>query len=53
MKYKCCFCGKVLVGWGNDPYPANKNPDARCCDDCNETIVIPDRLSRLWEKDDE
>lgn len=48
----CCFCGKVFYGWGNNPYPANKDEDARCCDDCNTTVVIPVRLGliRLGEE---
>ena len=50
MVYKCCFCGKEFVGWGNNPYPANKDEDARCCDKCNDEIVIPERIARMWEK---
>ena len=44
---KCCFCGKEINGCGNNPYPADKNPDAVCCDHCNMTIVIPTRLDIL------
>lgn len=43
----CCFCGKPLEGWGNDPYPANRDMYARCCDECNFNIVIPKRLALL------
>lgn len=53
MEYICCFCGKKFEGWGNNPYPANKDDDARCCDSCNDSVVIPNRLARLWEKNSE
>lgn len=45
---ECCFCGRIIPFWvSNNPYPANKDPDARCCDMCNELKVIPARLGRL------
>ena len=44
----CCFCGRVIPYWvSNDPYPVNKDPDARCCDMCNDLKVIPARLEKL------
>lgn len=44
----CCFCGRVIPYWvSNNPYPVNKDPDARCCDMCNDLKVIPARLKRL------
>ena len=43
----CCICGKTFEGWGNNPYPVVKDEDARCCDDCNATYVIPARLEAL------
>ena len=48
---KCCICGKEFVGWGNNPYPVNKDEDARCCDDCNAMYVIPARLEALAKRD--
>ena len=45
-KTKCCFCGAHIEGWGNNPEPLIKDEDARCCDDCNGTIVLPIRLLR-------
>lgn len=41
----CCFCGKELVTFEqeNNPYPACKDEDARCCSECNDLIVIPAR----------
>ena len=46
-RIKCCICGKEFVGWGNNPYPVNNDPDARCCDDCNMNSVIPARIAVL------
>lgn len=44
----CCFCGRVIPYWvSNNPAPLNKDPDARCCDMCNDLKVIPARLERL------
>jgi len=49
----CCICGKKFVGWGNNPYPVVKDPEARCCDDCNTIHVITARLNQMYmEKDD-
>lgn len=50
MSYKetgtCCFCGKKYTHYGNsiDPLIHPSGIDARCCDVCNATIVIPNRL---------
>lgn len=46
----CCICGKEFKGWGNNPYPVNKDEDARCCDDCNSAFVIPARIAELAKK---
>ena len=43
-KHICCICGCEFEGWGNNPYPVRTDEDARCCDDCNMTYVIPFRL---------
>lgn len=49
MKIKCCFCGKEIEGWGNDPRPIVIADEImpRCCDDCHVKIVLPTRVS-LW-----
>ena len=53
-KHVCCICGKEFIGWGNNPDPVtdengNLFPDeARCCDDCNNNVVIPTRLAELY-----
>ena len=43
----CCICGKKFNGYGNNPDPVKK--EGRCCDDCNNTKVIPARLEE-WIK---
>lgn len=42
--FMCCFCNRAFKGWGNNPYPLNKDEKARCCDDCNANLVVPARL---------
>ena len=42
---KCCFCGKKIIGKGNNPEPAKPFPN-RCCEVCNLKIVIPVRLKK-------
>ena len=46
---KCCFCKKECGEYGNNPYPANLRPKARCCDFCNHTVVMPIRVPHLAE----
>lgn len=43
-KQKCCICNKPFIGYGNNPAPVKHK--GRCCDDCNEQIVIPSRFFR-------
>ena len=41
-KKKCAFCGKEIIGYGNNPSPfINKG---EVCDECNSRYVIPARL---------
>ena len=44
MVEKCCFCGKNVEGWGNNPAPVNNKDGARCCNACNANVVIPARI---------
>ena len=46
----CCICGKPFTGWGNNPYPVNSDEDARCCDICNDRVVIPARIGKLTSR---
>lgn len=43
-KYKCCFCGNMCDGWGNNPAPLKEDGKNRCCDLCNKDIVVPVRV---------
>ena len=44
----CCICGKMYTGWGNNPYPVVKDPEARCCDACNQEKVLAARLAQMF-----
>jgi len=46
---KCCLCGdKISDGFGNNPHPIpTKKETDKCCDDCNTTKVIPERIKLL------
>ena len=47
---KCCLCGKWFKGYGNNPWPLSHDVYERCCDECNDTKVIPSRLSQMRRK---
>lgn len=51
-KIKCCLCGEEITDFGNNPWPLVEDENARCCDCCNETKVIPARITRLLQSDD-
>lgn len=42
----CCFCHKPIKE-GNDIRPLISSLGTRCCDSCNESIVIPNRV-KFW-----
>mgnify|MGYP003641250250 CR=1 FL=1 len=52
---KCCICEKEIEahpisGWsqGNNAEPVVK--DGRCCDFCNDLVVIPERFKKVaWK----
>ena len=43
---KCSLCGKSFKGMGHNPMPLREYTE-RCCDDCNEDVVIPVRIDLL------
>ena len=58
---KCCLCGNDIeikrtpegeIYWsdGNNPEPLAKSENDRCCDVCNEALVIPARLLMMGGK---
>ena len=49
---KCYICGKEFEGFGNNPYPLAAEPESRCCDECNEVVVMPIRLRILQRQND-
>lgn len=47
--FKCSICGKPVEqkpwwGGGNLAWPVN---DGRCCDHCDETVVLPARIKSI------
>jgi len=44
IKNKCCLCNKEINGYGNNPEPLKRVADGWCCDSCNITRVIPERI---------
>lgn len=42
--FTCSICGKRFKGFGNNPAPVTNGENDRCCDVCNESIVIPARM---------
>ena len=46
-KRLCCLCGQYFIGWGNNPWPLNNDPDAVCCNECNDTRVVPARIQQM------
>lgn len=45
----CCLCGvEITDGFGNNPRPLSiQNEEDRCCDECNSTKVIPERIRQF------
>jgi hypothetical protein len=40
----CCICGNGYDEYGHNADPVKK---ARCCNNCNDTVVIPARIRQL------
>ena len=43
--YKCCICGKLCKGYGNNPAPVKDHGE--CCNECNSMKVIPARMKAM------
>ena len=43
----CCLCSGLYEGWGNNPEPLADFGTQRCCNRCNTTKVIPERLRNM------
>ena len=56
MSIKCNLCGSMIepdgFGWdrGHNPWPLRMNEDDRCCQTCNDTVVVPTRIRMLSAK---
>lgn len=48
-KHICSICGKEYKGYGNNASPVK---DGKCCDKCNDEVVIPARIKNLVIKED-
>ena len=48
----CSICGKIQIGYlsKNNAYPISS---LSCCNDCNQTVVIPARLKSILSERDE
>lgn len=53
---KCCICGKEIKGFGNNPigavnkkgeYIDYKEPNDRCCNECNAKYVLVGRMYHM------
>lgn len=47
---KCCICRKNIIGIPDNAEPVMKG---RCCDECNQKVVIPQRLKEVYSNDKE
>ncbi len=43
---KCSICKDEIKGHGNNAQPINSG---KCCDKCNTTKVIPERIKKLFD----
>lgn len=48
--FTCVICGKKCTGWGNNPYPLYNGMNDECCDECNDTKVVPARIDALRKR---
>jgi len=49
-KHVCSICLNLYRGFGNNAQPVN---NGRCCDDCNMTRVLPERLKLFFQQKSE
>jgi len=40
----CVICQKEFTEWGNNPEPIKNFNEGKCCNSCNNDIVIPYRI---------
>ncbi|WP_299996577.1 hypothetical protein [uncultured Clostridium sp.] len=44
-EFTCSICGKQFYGYGNNAQPIN---NGRCCNECNNNVVLPKRLENIF-----
>ena len=44
----CSICERPFEGMGNNPQPVMPFEEQRCCDNCNDKIVIWARLKEAY-----
>lgn len=50
---KCCLCGKVIKGYGHNPYPLDKREGMMCCDKCNNKVIVERVYKSMCKKEKE
>lgn len=44
----CCICNEEITdGFGNNPIPVSYIAGERCCDECNNQVILPNRIQLL------
>lgn len=46
-RWVCSICKKQSYGFGNNPQPVKEDVEDRCCDACNDKVVVPRRWREL------
>lgn len=46
----CSICKQKFTGFGHNPEPVKPYP-SRCCDSCNNGVVIPLRLFAIYHRE--
>lgn len=49
----CCICGKMIDGYGHNPHPIVKAEGYRCCDKCNDKVLVARVYMAIKHKDRE
>jgi hypothetical protein len=45
QKRNCILCGKTFTEYPNSPWPLSD--EGECCNECDNTLVTPERMIRL------
>jgi hypothetical protein len=50
--FNCCFCRRDYGNYGHNPAPLTNDPRQRCCESCNSSKVLPERIARIQKKEE-